>query len=688
MSDIHITRVSTNLKSPDGGARSYDIGDKTLIKGRNGRGKSAIVQAIALAISGAAEEIGGRAVVSDPALLMTLAHGGGLDGAPLFARVNLSSGEHCQWEASRDGRRIKTPTHIRPSWVVPHSSKEHSPHFPLREVREVLTGSSKAARGRFLSWVCSDLEDATVVKALGGRADMFAKLSGEADTPVVDRLTASIKQADSLARKLRSDGRAQGDLRDKLLGEVGARPPESKVLAARDAVREAEELHEAALRSAGTAHVKARRKLLDDLLGTKRADEQRLRQQQKKLDLSLAALGEEDNGLEAKGSRGAIDALAWGIAEGADFCPICSSTIGRQHVQACHDFYVDKVGESAKVSKRRNDMVNELSRIVRDLGALVRDIAGHERELNDLPATSSTEGEDSSDVTREALAQARAELKSLNDSTTKWLSIDSAKKIAEENMAKAEDFSRYKKDAQDVVKRLLEERVDAYCERVSAFLPKAWEFGVMVSDQGRDVFYYGLYDGDKDARFLRVGLSEAQRVSVLCAMCAVLDEMQPVPLTVLAPEDRGWDSLTLGEVMTAFRAIPQKVLLTSTVMPPETHREGWTIIDLDALHGDAPRVAEVPELPLPSEDSVTSVPALLELPEALRARYAPMSGRTRGGKFRSLRTTLVKTIMADGFKAVRDAFQLYHANFQVDETLTIEEYTVSAANYLVPIEIS
>ena len=138
MSTPNITSVSFNIKSADGGSRSYVLTKKNLIVGPNGSGKSAVVQAVALAVSGAAEEVAGRVITSDPALLMTLAHQHGHDGSVVFARANLSNGEHCQWETKRDENRIKTPTHIRPRWVIPHTSKQHSPHFPLREVREVL----------------------------------------------------------------------------------------------------------------------------------------------------------------------------------------------------------------------------------------------------------------------------------------------------------------------------------------------------------------------------------------------------------------------------------------------------------------------------------------------------------------------------------------------------------------------
>ena len=57
--------VTSTLKSPDGQSWSFDLGAKNLILGANGSGKSAVPQAVALAISGAVDDLSGRAVTSD-----------------------------------------------------------------------------------------------------------------------------------------------------------------------------------------------------------------------------------------------------------------------------------------------------------------------------------------------------------------------------------------------------------------------------------------------------------------------------------------------------------------------------------------------------------------------------------------------------------------------------------------------
>lgn len=687
MSTPKIISVSFNFKTPDGRPRTYDVSGKTLIVGPNGAGKSAIVQAVSLAISGAAEEVAGRALTADPALLITLAKDHGRDGKPMFARVTLSNGENCQWETQRDGKRIKTPLHIRPRWVVPHDSKQHSPHFPLRDVREVLVGSTKTARARFLTWVCSELEDDVIEKALAGNAQTYKELTkGCDDMAPVDKLTHAISVADKQARALNKAARAQVEVKDRLTSEVGARPEEAAVLAARDTLREATELHETNLLSAGAGEAKKRRQLLNELLGEKRAEEQRLvdalNKDKQRMDKLVG-----DESLEQKGSLGALNALEWARDEGVDICPLCSSQVGRAHLDACHTFYTEKVEDAQADAKEASHLAQEMATTKARLRSLRQTINDYERELDDLPATSSNVVEVSTDESRDAVAAARAKLDSLTEATTKWKQLDRARELIDDNTREAKRFADFKRAAQKVVVNLLASRTDDFCRRVSAYLPEGWEFGVMVEDEGRDVFYYGLYEGSGEDRYLKVGLSEAQRVVVTIAMCSVLDEMLPTPLVVLTPEDRGWDPDNLLMAMRALSNVKQTVFLTSTVMPRSSACKGWTIIELG--HRDTPRLSmDTPAVPAaPAADAVQEAPAMPELPKGLRERQEPSSGRARGGKFRSLKRQVTIFLAEHGLDTTRAVFRLAHPDLVVDDENSPETFAEAAANYLAPIGV-
>lgn len=686
MSTPELTSVSFNIKSADGSPRSYDLKKKNLIVGPNGSGKSAVVQAVALAVSGAAEEVAGRVITSDPALIMTLAHQHGHDGSVVFARANLSNGEHCQWETKRDERRIKTPTHIRPRWVIPHTSKQHSPHFPLREVREVLTGSAKKARQRFLAWVCSDLDEDVVDQAIRADLETYKTLSENYEDLVpVDRLTHSIETADKMARRYRADAKAQAALRDKLLDEVGVKPTQAKVLAARDAVREAQELHEANLQTAGASESDKRRELLHSLLGQLRTEEQRLLSGMHDAEDALKKLvGIETK--ESRGSIGALHALEWAMDLNAEACPICSSSVGRDHITACHGFYWDKVKDldQKMVSKRK--LETSLAHLKDSVVGTREQISVYEAELDELPASTPSTNDVPVEETRNAFSAAQAHLASLQDALSKWTTLTSAKKLVEENNGRAEKFSEYKRQAQKAVSQLLAAQVDVFCEKVTSYLPDGWEFGVMVTDNGRDSFYYGLYEGVGSDRYLKVGLSEAQRVTVTLAMCAVLDDMMPLPLSILAPEDRGWDADTLGGVMASLKDIPQTVMLTSTVMPDAEFRRGWNVIDLRKNVPAPPARVAAPVMPEAAPAEVVQVAeAMPVLPETLRERYAPSSGRARGGKFRSLKRNILMFIVEHGVETTRQVFRLAHPDLVVEDETSPDGLATVAANYLAPI---
>ena len=315
--------VTSTLKSPDGQSWSFDLGAKNLILGANGSGKSAVPQAVALAISGAVDDLSGRAVTSDTSLLLGAAYQRGYDGAPLTARVTLSNGEACEWYTQREGTRIKTPTHIKPKWVVPHASKENSPHFPVREVREVLTATPKKARGQFLAWVCVGL--------------------------------AAAGLADKQMRAQNAMAAANRKLREDLGQSLGARVKMEDALAEKAQVDELQGLYNDAVRIAASASTAERRSHIDEQISGLRGEEAAAEKKVAKAEVALAQLAAATT-TEETGSAGAVEALVWADEEGFDACPICSSDIGREHLAACLSFYQEKVQDYADAA----DLVQEL----------------------------------------------------------------------------------------------------------------------------------------------------------------------------------------------------------------------------------------------------------------------------------------------------------------------------------------
>lgn len=95
----YVEHVYSNLKSPrpNGDAWGIELGPKTLIVGSNTSHKSTIVQAVELAIAASADDIIGRSIVSDAALLLTLA-----PGDELGVTARLSDGRVANYNARRE----------------------------------------------------------------------------------------------------------------------------------------------------------------------------------------------------------------------------------------------------------------------------------------------------------------------------------------------------------------------------------------------------------------------------------------------------------------------------------------------------------------------------------------------------------------------------------------------------------
>ena len=710
------TFVSFNFKTEGGTTCRFALTGKNFIVGPNGSGKSAIAQAVGLSVSGAADDVAGRAVTSDPGLLLGMAHQRGFDGNMVFAKTELSNGETCQWDTVRDGARIKTPVHVRPRWVVPHAAKQHSPHFPVREVREVLTASPKKARERFLSWVCADLDDATVNAAMGSSIDAYeALIAGCDDMAPVDKLTFAVAGADKQMRTLNADARANAAQKASIGQQVGARVTDEQVLAARDRVTQLESLYEDAVRaSAGVGADEQREQLQEQLTALREAtagaaaEVQNLRRQVE--ELSVAENSEEE------GSLGALSALQWAQTEGFDACPICSSTVGVAHLSACQTFYASKVTEYEDARHQEKTVRTAVAAAVYNQGTLQRQVEASETALARLPVAAGSTSEVPLETIRENLANERALQTQLIRQADLWAQMDQASARALQASVDAEDIRTVKILAQKAVTVILSEKTDAFCTKVSGHLPKGWDFGVIVAEDNRDVFYYGLYTGEGDGRYLKVGLSEAQRVTVLVALCSALDEMVPTSLSIIIAEDRGWDADTVGTALGAFLSCPQTVFVTSTVMPAAEALAGWNVIDLSAV--PLPVKSKLPPPPalralakVPAEEAIppAPVPGLVDvvgptaqgativafpcrddiaIPDTLRGPpLEGLTGRARGGKFRSAKSQALKFLLKEGASApasLRSAHEDLHLPDDIDTDLA----ATIVANFLVPMGIA
>ena len=128
-----ITKVTSNIKSVDGSAWTHELGQLNLLVGPNESGKSAIAEAIQLAVSGSAYGLFFRnAQVKTGAQLVDL---GPVGGGEIFAEVEFEDGSTSRWEML-PGKR-------------PKQTGQAAVALPVSELRDVLSGSPQKARKFF-----------------------------------------------------------------------------------------------------------------------------------------------------------------------------------------------------------------------------------------------------------------------------------------------------------------------------------------------------------------------------------------------------------------------------------------------------------------------------------------------------------------------------------------------------------
>ena len=174
----YVTSVKSNIK----GGVSAVLTEKTLIVGPNGEGKSAIVNALTLALTGAADDLVGRDVVKDAGIIGLMAP----VGEDVRASATLSNGVESTYHSPRTdsgfgkGRQVNT---------FPNA-------VPLRDVREALTGSADKARQFLLARAARGVAASDVLRAIPeahrpGYLDAI-RFAGATALPPADQILAVI----------------------------------------------------------------------------------------------------------------------------------------------------------------------------------------------------------------------------------------------------------------------------------------------------------------------------------------------------------------------------------------------------------------------------------------------------------------------------------------------------------------
>lgn len=558
MARPRVEKVESNLKS----GVVAQPGQKTLILGKNGIGKSAIVNAIELAGTGKASDVAGRSLLAKDADLFMLAPPG---AEKVWATVRFT-GEgkpSSSWELSKGHRAKLSGLAIS---------------FPLRDVQEALLGSPETARkwilqmggsvewGEVLSLVPDSLHKhlASIVGFAGGESAHNATniLPGalEESRRRVREANATAKAARTLSAPAQPPPTAQDfTALETIIGIWRARGDESSApqASALEALREA-----AAAAVVNVAGLQTRAVTLEQELAAL--------PQPPPLDVPRAGLT-------------VIDAL---VKLGAKECAICGAPVKP----------LDLANRAARGRQRIDGALQaeeQRRAIRRQLGAALDDLQGARRERDrlgtELARAEKHEVEREKEVSPPPdldLASAEEKLRSLHSLKAGW---EASKRSEERALAAERDATEWGQLSEALAKALgtlVEKARSAFCTRVQKFLPPSDLFGLDLLDGEREVLRVGLLRLSSDRMVLHAALSGAEWARVTAALAlATAPETGPC---VVCPEERAFDPATLSGVLDAFDAAlggentdpnaPQ-IIVTSPV-PPTQIPNGWTVIQL------------------------------------------------------------------------------------------------------------
>lgn len=586
-----VKRVTSNLKSPTGEEWSVDLGQKTLILGSNTSRKSAVLQAVELAVSGAADDIVGRYGVRDPSLLLTLAPEDKLHSSVSFSDDSM---DEATFSVERSGTRVKKPFHSTPF--------DASKVMPSRLVRLALSGGEKTARKAFLEWTANGVSDEDVLARMpttlhAKYKDISDKLSqggnGSTMNPVEKLLTTieyAGKQQRDCAKQLKGAEAALESVGD----ELPARPTDEDLVKAEDIVREAQRVFDETVKQQSLPTNAE----IETQFNTANTAVAQLTEKLNEINRKYAMLMDDARIAEIAGRL-----FEWSVKNEKHNCPACNSGHGLEHNQTLLTHWQNIwMQEKEAVQQPANELKNQFDQTAATMNARkgelekIMSIRGHGREDSNETQTISVE------EAQQQLERCQKNVVKLASDQNRWNDLSRMQDTVRAMSLQIDTYKALKSACEKAVGELLEHQAPLFADLVTTYLPDGWIFGIDLKDGRREVFRMGLRRGDK----LHSALSGAESIAVVSAIAMSSLDTGDAP-RIIIPADRAWDANTLRNVMDSFADFPGQVIIATTTKHARKKPRGWTVINADDLFDSA----DVTELEVkeeaPSTDSGVSV---------------------------------------------------------------------------------
>lgn len=577
---LYVKSIESNIKK---GVQA-ELGPRTLVVGPNGSGKSSVIQAIELALGGFVSDAEGREQVKQKGALARLFP---IDAKP-FSRAILSDGQESTWDPKTD-----------PIGLV---------SFQFKITKDLLASDSSTVRSWLSERVSGKITEEEILGNLvATRRDEVASLIKK------ERLTIDFSVIAAAAKKASTALKREATSTEKTIDAMVEGVPYPASSAELEKLKEELEVLKTKISSNQPMVVQSNPELprlyvQQNVLSSKIAQLRMAHESQVELQAHIEQLIStypdsllEEYAASTKSESGQLKIskiqMTHALCDmhvqnfGTETCYVCGSEGGS--IADLHALYAQHL-EKIKAVLDVQQTINAYHKTKEAVSSLHSEIFAHEEAAGALhfmiESLVKQDERKANEAASHSSGDMTAELARIQEITTFLASQDSYTrsyqnaKAAKADVARLRDKANILSDASveltELNKTRLVKGLASFQKSVSKYLCDGDVLGVDI-ESGRIGF---VRDGQ-----IHTALSGAEWSRLLVAL-SCYDIEREIAITnaktnnkagstvfLIAPEDRAWDSITLGKVMKALMSSPAQVILMSTV-EPESSPQDWTII--------------------------------------------------------------------------------------------------------------
>lgn len=544
-----IQKVSTNLKV----GADVVIGEKTLIVGRNGGGKSTIINAIELALTNRVSDVAGRIDVGREADVMSLSPSNDLEALAVFDDGGVSA-----YRTSGSTAKAKKATGDKPSFV------RHDDVLPIRSLREAVLGSPVTARKYLMGKACGVVSRGDVKAMLAEQVrPLWDKLAAATDsnTPTPDVLVEVLEAASKQQRAASDEAKAARNAAKLVSGSFSTPPSDDEIKRAKKEVTEAKAAFVAASRAKEAAEK------LQELASSEAELLEQMESAAKALTAAKTAL---DNNPERPTDKVATLKAIKTVGDEslkAGLCLVCNGDVSQagENMNALEWL----IGDLLASEKEHATLVAAHATAHAHAKTVYEKLLAVQQQIEQ--GTLLTTGETDPVAAEARLDEANKALSSLTAARDNWNVVQRSESIALDAERRMEEWRNLKDGCEAAMAVVLDKALATFIAKVQARLPATDIFGLRLRDGEREVLQFGL---ERDGK-LHTALSGAEWARVMAAMAeaCVADDQY----ACIIPEERAFDPDTLTDVLSALGSCKHQVVIASPVKPTKVPK-GWTVV--------------------------------------------------------------------------------------------------------------